>query len=63
MSVLRHIQFCGDLVRALANEMRFRYYRAAYRHCGETHPDAWLIARRMTHAQLAVTDFLRKYTN
>jgi hypothetical protein len=52
-----------DLVRALIAECRFRYYRVAYLHCGESHPDSWLIARRMVRAQLEVADIVRKYTH
>lgn len=62
MSVLNHARFCRELVLALIAELRFRYYRMAYYHCGESHPDASLIQRRMILAQLEVTDFLRKYT-
>ena len=51
-----------DLLRALIAELRYRYYRLAYRYCLERqHPDTPIVARRMTMAQLEVTDILRKY--
>lgn len=56
-------RFVRELLGAIFAEIQYRYYRAAYRHCGDAHPDSWLIARRMTMAQLRVTDFLRRHVH
>jgi hypothetical protein len=61
MTVRAFVVSLFDLARALIAELRFRYYRLAYRTVGESHPDSALIARRMTLAQLEVSDILRKY--
>jgi hypothetical protein len=61
MTVRAFVVSLADLLRALIAECRFRYYRLAYRHCGERHPDGALIARRMVQAQLQVGDILRRY--
>ncbi len=52
-----------DLIRALIAECRYRYYRMAYRYCLQRqHPDTAIVARRMTLAQLQVSDILKKYS-
>jgi hypothetical protein len=58
--MIQHVQFCGDLMRALYHALRERYYRAALNHVGLAHPDAWLISRRLHQSQSIVNDFMRR---
>jgi hypothetical protein len=58
--MIAHIRFCGELVRAAYHLIREQYYGIALRYCGETHKDAWLIARRQLQSKMIVNDFLRR---
>lgn len=60
MSILRHIQFCGELVSAVFHAGREKYYALALRHIAPDHPDAWLLTRRMLASRLRVNDFLSR---
>ena len=61
MSILNFLRFLRDMGGALYWEAAYRYWSIAYRHCGESHPDAWLISRRMMMARLASNDLVRKH--
>lgn len=63
MGIADLLAFSIDLLRALWHEMRSRYYALALRHCGDTHPDAWLLTRRMLHSRSHVNDFFSRYTD
>jgi hypothetical protein len=63
VSIARHCKFCVELPVALWHWLRERYYASALNHCGNAHPDSWLLTRRMIQSRLRVNDFIRKYTD
>jgi hypothetical protein len=63
VSVSRHVAFCRDLVLALWHGAREAYYALALKTIGHSHPDSWIVTRRMLLSRSKVNDFLNRYTN
>jgi hypothetical protein len=60
--MIRHLKFCGDLIQACYWLAVEAYYALAAKTIHQSHPDSWLITRRLLDARSRVNDFISKVT-